>query len=192
MSWLCRKYHVILRLKISSFELLSKYKMLFHPFKTCFWLEACTQPLHQSLKNTLIFKHFNHASQQFGQKEFWFDYVLMKGNFGKEERSSFYLLRPFRNRISSCVHHHRWTWTCCRCTCTRSSAPWWTPATRSTASRRRMFYKARPLILILFSTRCYKNTFWVDSPGWRYCYPSHCNSSQILLGWCNLHRLFRI
>ena len=70
MSWLCRKYHVILRLKTSSFEHLSKYKMLSNPFMTCFWLEACTPPLHQSLKHTLIFKQFKHANQAFGQKNF--------------------------------------------------------------------------------------------------------------------------
>ena len=70
MSWLCRKYHVILRLNISSFEHLSKYKVLSNPFMTCFWLEACTPPLHQSLKHTLIFKQFKHANQAFGQKNF--------------------------------------------------------------------------------------------------------------------------
>ena len=85
MSWLCRKYHVILRLNISSFEHLSKYRMLSHLSMTCFSLEACIPPLHQSLKHTLIFKQLNHASQQFGQKEVLFcPPFSMKGYLRKQ------------------------------------------------------------------------------------------------------------
>ena len=183
MSWLCRKYHVILRLNISSFEHLSKYKMLSHLSMTCFSLEACIPPLHQSLKHILIFKQLNHARQQFGQKGILTcPPIPTKVYFRKQGQDSPVTAFPQQNILMcpsspmnmNLLQMHMYT----------QLRTMMDPGNTLHNIRKKNVLRYRqhyPISINSAAHHC-RDTFWVDSQGWRYCYPSDYNSSQILLG----------